>query len=123
MNQRTTRWVLFAAMVCTVPLPYFMFVSAGLLPLSAVIRLGFTGVWGFKLFNSVHLLIFGPLLYLLAAFLARRLFLLAPPGRIPGVAVALLLVLGISLLPIYGLGHNDYAPVNLYQLFQPGRLV
>jgi hypothetical protein len=123
MNQRTAKWILFAAMVCTVPLPYFMFVSAGLLPLSAVIRLGFTGVWGFKLFNSVHLLIFGPLLYFVAVFLTRRLFSLAPPGRTLGVAAALLLVLGISLLPIYGLGHNDHVPVNLYRLFQPGRLV
>jgi hypothetical protein len=122
MSQRATKWVLFAAMVCTVPVLYFMFVVAGVLPLVAVIRLNFTGVWGFKLFNSLHLLVYGPILYLAAKLVARCLFSLSPRGRTAGTAVALALLLLISLLPIYGLGHSEYGPVNLYQLFQHGRL-
>ena len=122
MNQCTTKWVLFAAMVCTMPVLYFMFVVAGVLPLVAVIRLSFTGVWGFKLFNSLHLLVYGPMLYLAAKFLTRWLFSLSPQRRALGIAVALALALLISLLPIYGIGHSQYAPVNLYQLFQHGRL-
>jgi hypothetical protein len=122
MNQSTTKWVLFAAMVCTMPVLYFMFVVAGVLPLVAVIRLSFTGVWGFKLLNSLHLLVYGPMLYLAAKFLTRWLFSLSPQRRALGIALALALALLISLLPIYGIGHSQYTPVNLYQLFQHGRL-
>ena len=122
MNQRTTKWVLFVIMVCTAPVPYFMFAVAGVLPLLAVMRLSFTGVWGFKLFNSLHLLIYGPMLYLAAKFLAHRFFSLSPRRRALGVATVLVLALLISLLPIYGIGHSRYDPVNLYQLFQHGRL-
>ena len=123
MNQSTTKWILFAAMVCTMPVLYFMFVVAGILPLIAIIRLSFTGEWGFKLFNSLHLLVYGPILYLAAKYLTRWLFSLLPQRRALGLAVALALALLISLLPIYGIGHNHYEPVNLYQLFQHGRLV
>jgi len=122
MNQCTTKWVLFAAMVCTMPVLYFMFAVAGVLPLVAVIRLSFTGVWGFKLFNSLHLLVYGPMLYVAAKFLTRWIFSLSPQRRALGIAVALALALLISLLPIYGIGHSQYDPVNLYQLFQHGRL-
>jgi len=122
MNQRTTKWVLFATMVCTMPVPYFMFVVGGFLPLVAVLRLNFTDVLGFTLFNSLHLLVYGPLLYLAAKFLTRWLFSLSPQRRALGIAVALALALVISLLPIYGISHNQYDPVNLYQLFQNGRL-
>lgn len=110
-------------MVCTMPVLYFMFVVAGVLPLVAIIRLSFTGEWGFKLFNSLHLLVYGPILYLAAKYLTRWLFSLAPQRRALGVAMALALALLISLLPIYGIGHNRYDPVNLYHLFQRGRLV
>jgi len=48
---------------------------------------------------------------------------LAAPGRTLAIVSALLPALEISLLPIHGVGHNDYAPVNLSQLFQRGRLV
>ena len=123
MNQRTTKWVLFTTMVCTVPVLYFMFVVAGVLPLVAIILLTFTGVWGFKLFNLLHLLVYGPLLYLVSKYLTRWLFSLSPKRRALGVIVALALALLISLLPIYGIGHNRYDPVNLYHLFQHGRLV
>ena len=109
-------------MGCTVPVPYFMFVVAGLLPLVAVMRLSFTGVWGFKLLNSLHLLVYGPILYFAATFLTRWLFSLSPRRRALGVAVALALALLVSLLPIYGIGHSLNDPVNLYQLFQHGRL-
>lgn len=123
MNQNTTKWILFAAMVCTMPVLYFMFAVAGMLPLVAIIRLCFTGVWGFKLFNLIHLLVYGPILYLAAKYLTHWLFSLSPRRRSLGIAVALALALLISLLPIYGIGHGDHEPVNLYQLFQHGRLV
>lgn len=116
-------WVLFAAMVCTMPVVYFMFVVAGVLPLGAIIWMSFTGEWGFKLFNILHILVYGPMLYFAAKYLTRWLFLLSPERRALGVAVALALALLLSLLPIYGIGHSSYDPANLYQLFQHGRLV
>ena len=122
MNERTTKWVLFATLVCTMPVPYFMFVVAGVLPLAAVIRLSFTGVWGFKIFNSLHIVVYGPILYLAAKFLTRWLFSLSPQIRALGIAVALALAFLISFLPIYGIGHSRYDPVNLYQIFRHGRL-
>jgi len=99
-----------------------MFVVAGVLPLVAVLLLNFTGVWGFKVFNSLHILVYGPLLYLASRFLARWLFSLSPQLRLFGVILALALALAISLLPVYGIGHSQYGPGNLYQLFQHGVL-
>ena len=120
MSQRATTWLLFAAMAVTVPLPYFMFVIAGLLPLVVVLWLMTTGGWGFKLFNAIHLVIYAPLLYMLAWFLARRLGAL--PARVRTLAtLACALAIGaLGALPLYGVGHNVYTPVNLYRLFQRG---
>lgn len=123
MTPRTTKWLLFVAMFCTVPVPYFMFVVAGLLPLIAITRLSVIGVWTVRLFDLLHVLVYGVLLYLAAIHMTRWLYLLAPRRRALGVAITLALAALMSLLPIYGVGHSNYEPVNLYELFRRGRLV
>ena len=117
---RATTWLLFVAMAATVPLPYFMFVIAGLLPLVVVLGLMTTGVWGFKLFNAIHLVIYAPLLYMLAWFLARGLGVLPAGVRILVTLACAIAIALLGALPLYGIGHNSYTPVNLYRLFQRG---
>lgn len=122
MSRQVTQWLLFAALFCTVPVVYFMFVIAGLLPLVAILRLCFSGTWGFIIFNLVHLVIYGPMLFLAARYLTHLVFRLAPPARLAAIAVILALAVAVSLQPLYGVGHGDYAPRTLYRLFEPGYL-
>jgi hypothetical protein len=71
----------------------------------------------------LHLVVYGTLFYLAAQYLTHWLFSRPPRVRILGVAVALALAALMSLLPIYGVGHGKYRPVNLYALFRDGWLV
>lgn len=123
MTPSATKWLLFAAMFCAVPVPYYMFVVAGLLPLVAVLFVSVNFASGVRLFDMLHLAVYGTLLYLAARYLTRWLFLRPPRVRGIGVAVALALAVLISLLPVYGVGHGNYSPVNLYVLFRGGWLV
>jgi hypothetical protein len=123
MTPSATKWLLFAAMFCAVPVPYFMFVIAGLLPLIAVSRISVNFASGIRLFDMLHLLVYGTLFYLAARYLTNWLFLRPPRVRILGIAVALALAVLTSLLPIYGVGHGNYSPVNLYALFRDGWLI
>jgi hypothetical protein len=123
MTPGVTKWLLFAAMFCAVPVPYFMFVAAGLLPLVAVARVSAKFESGARLFDMLHLVVYGTLFYLAARYLTHWLFSRPPRVRMLGVAVALALAVLISLLPVYGVGHGNYSPVNLYALFRDGWLV
>jgi hypothetical protein len=123
LTPSATKWLLFAAMSCAVPVPYYMFVIAGLLPLIAVARVSVNFESGVRLFDMLHLVVYGTLFYLAARYLTRWLFLRSPRVRRIGVAVVFALAALISLLPIYGVGHGNYSPVNLYALFRGGWLV
>jgi hypothetical protein len=122
MTPSATKWLLFAAMFCAVPVPYYMFVIAGLLPLIAIFRMSVDFASGARLFDMLHLAVYGTLFYLAARYLTHWLFSRPPRVRILGVSVALALAVLISLLPIYGVGHGNYSPVNLYALFRDGWL-
>jgi hypothetical protein len=123
MTPSATKWLLFAIMSCAVPVPYFMFVVAGLLPLVAVLFMSVKFASGVRLFDILHLVVYGTLFYLTARYLTHWLFSQPPRVRSIGVAVALALAVLISLLPVYGVGHGNYSPVNLYALFRGGWLV
>ena len=97
-----------------------MFVIGGLLPLSAILYLESTGELGFKLFNMLHLLIYGPLFYLASKLIARWLFRLAPPRRTAGLMAFVVLFVAIGFTPIYGIGHSTYQTANIIGLFQHG---
>ena len=120
MSEKSAKWLLFVVFFVTAPVPYFMFVIGGLLPLSAILYLDSTGVLGFKLFNTLHLLIYGPLFYLAAKFIARWLFGLSSPTRIAGLVAFVVSFAAIAFAPIYGIGHSSYQPANIIGLFQHG---
>jgi hypothetical protein len=120
MTERTAKWMLFAAFVATVPVPYYMFVIAGLLPVSAILVLQFRGVWGFKIFNAVHLLIYLPVWYLAAKFCARWLFTLPPPTRLVAIAGIVGAAVVLAALPVYGIGHGPSQSLNIVELFERG---
>ena len=104
-------------MVTTVPVLYYMFVIGGYLSLIAIVAVSFTGVWGFVLFNAVHLLIYGALFYWIAKVISKRLALLSRRWKIVGFASISTALVAISFLPVYGVGHHQSPPVNLYRLF------
>jgi hypothetical protein len=117
VRDKHIKWVLFCLMVTTVPVLYYMFVIGGYLPLIAIVAVSFTGVWGFVLFNAVHLLIYGALFYWIAKVISKRLALLSRRWRLAGFAGISTVLVAISFLPVYGAGHHEYQAVNLYRLF------
>jgi hypothetical protein len=117
----TIKWLLFCLLATTVPVVYFMFVVGGFLPLIAIVV--FTvrdNVWGARLFDALHLAVYAPLFYWLAKTLARWLSLLSPRWSFLGFVGIAIVLLAISFLPLYGVGHNQSPGVNLYRLFRGG---
>lgn len=117
MSASAIKWVLFGLMAATVPALYFMFVIGGFLPLIAIAAISFTGTWGFKLFNAIHIVIYGLLFYWVAKLVSRRLSLLPRWWKNAGFAALSIALVSISFLPLYGVGHNVFQFVNLYQLY------
>ena len=121
-DEKTMKWVLFCLMAATVPLIYFMFVVGGLLPLIAIMAMSFSGVWGFKAFNAVHLALYAPVLYWIAKILSRRLSSLSQRSKVVLFVGISIVLVASSFLPLYSLGHNESQSVNLYRLFNSGLL-
>jgi hypothetical protein len=119
MSARVIQWMLFLLMAATLPVLYFMFVIAGFLPLVEIARMMGEGVWGFKLFNGIHLLVYGAIFYFLARFIARRLARLSVAGQWTGFSVIAAALVAVSFAPIYGVGHNQYAGTSVYRLLFP----
>jgi hypothetical protein len=119
VSEKAIRWTLFCLMAATLPVLYFMFVIAGFLPLIEIARMMREGVWGFKLFNAIHLLVYGTIFYFLAGFIARRLARLSAGRRWAGFGLITAAMVAVSFLPIYGVGHSAYAGVSVYRLFFP----
>jgi hypothetical protein len=116
VSENVMKWGLFCLMAATVPVLYYMFVVGGYLPLIAIVALSFRGVWGFVLFNAVHLLIYGALFYWVAKAVARRLALLPHMWSLLGFASLSIALVAISFLPLYGIGHHESQSVDLYRL-------
>jgi hypothetical protein len=118
-------WILWLALVASLPLPYFM-IESGRVPAAqlflfaavttplAVTDPGFTTRFVAALF-IVQSLLYGPLLYLLARTAARRV---APRRRalVTGVVLALLAV--VAMLDVYRapLSHGP-GPTNIVGVF------
>ena len=116
VNENTIKWILFGLMCATVPVLYFMFVIGGFLPLIAIVAMSFTGTWGFALFNAIHVLIYGAAFYWVVKVVSNKLASLPRAWKILGFATVSLALVSISFLPLYGVGHSEYQPVNLYRL-------
>ena len=116
MNENPIKWILFCLMCATVPVLYFMFVIGGFLPLIAIVAMSFTGTWGFALFNAIHVLLYGAAFYWIAKVVAKKIASLPGTSKVLGFATAFMALVTISFLPLYGVGHHEYQPVNLYRL-------
>ena len=116
------KWVLFCLLATTVPVFYFMFVIAGFLPLIAIVFLSLTDVWGARIFDAVHLVVYAPLFYWVAKIISRWLSSFSQRWKLIGFVGISVAIIAISFLPLYGLGHNEYQAVGLYRLFGSGLL-
>lgn len=125
-SRRSGKWVLFAALLLTVPAPFFMLVVGGLIPTAAILFIAvrglvvalpkFTGE-GFAILAilGAHVAVLGGVLYLAAAGISRALFWALPAAWARLVIVLLVASLVVaSFFQVYRLpGHNRAPPANL----------
>jgi len=126
-------WILWAVLVCTLPLPYFM-IETGRVPAAqlflftaltvplSVTDPGFTTRFVAALF-TVQALLAGALLYLLARWIAARIDGWMPRrGRAPAVAAVAALLVALALSDVYRapLSHGP-GLTNIFGVFAHGR--
>jgi hypothetical protein len=125
MSQRAMKWLIWLALICSVPLPYFMIetgrVPAAQLFLFAAVTAplvvtdpGFTTRLVAGLFLAQSLL-YGALLYIVARTVGRRV---PPRRRLVVAAVVIALLTGMALLDVYRapLSHGPQ-PTNIVGVF------
>jgi hypothetical protein len=130
-GHRRASLALFAASVLFVPVPFYMIVVGGLVPLAWICLIclqgladGLPKLTGEGLFMAgfllAHVLILGGLLYLASALVCWVLLRLLP-ARLARLVVALLIAGGAtaSAFEIYRLpGHNSSPPANIVRVFR-----
>ena len=118
------RWLIFLGLAAFVPLFYYLAVVGGFIPYGGILLVGLRHLSDstFRMFNLIHLAIYGILLYWLAGLIAR--VLIKFPGKRAWIATAcvLLLLAGIGALPIYGVAHGHIRWVNVYVLYGSDKL-
>jgi hypothetical protein len=111
-------WTLFCLAFLTFPALFFMFVVGGLLPLYAVagmlLMVPDTGV---KMLSAAHLAVYLPLFFLVSWLASKGLCLLPRFLTYLGFAFLCGLLIAVSFLEIYGVGHSPYAGSNAYRVF------
>lgn len=121
-----TKWTFFAALLITIPVPYYMVVVGGLIPSIWIIYLALYGLIvalpkftleGFWMLGILwaHVIILAGLLYILAASINWLLFRLLPSRAALFCVFVVIVVLFVSsTFEIYRLpGHNTAPPANL----------
>ena len=129
--RRVGKWTLLTAFVIFVPVPFFMLVVAGLVPLAAIAFFAAQGVvvglpkLTFEAFFIVgilliHVLLLGGLLYLAASLISRILFWALPRKAAFVVVLAVVAaLLAMSWFEVYRLpGHNSAPPANILRVFR-----
>ena len=130
-SRRRAKWILFAASGVFVPVPFFLLVIGGLVPLLWILIFTIKGaavgipkltVGAFVMVGILlaHVLVIALALYGLSVAVTRLLFRVLRP-RLARLAVLLIVAaLGIaSLFPIYRLaGHSRVSPVNILGVFR-----
>ena len=127
----SSKWILFAAFLLTVPVPFFMIVVGGLVPtvwilyvsirglVVAVPKFTLEGFWMLGILWA-HIVILGGLLYVAAAGITWVLFRVLGVrfGRL--VVIALIIALCVaSTFEIYRVpGHNSSPPANILRIFR-----
>lgn len=129
--RRLSKWILFAAFLLTVPVPFFMIVVGGLVPTVWILYVSIRGLFvavpkftleGFWMLGILwaHILILGGLLYVAAAGITWVLFRVLGVrfGRL--VVIALIIALCVaSTFEIYRVpGHNSSPPANILRILK-----
>lgn len=120
----STRWLIFTGLAAFVPLFYYLAVVGGFLPYGGILVIGLRHLTdsSFLLFSSMHLAVYGVLLYWLSGLIARALDRLAGKHVWPATAGVLLVLAGVGALPIYGIAHGNIKWTNAYALYGAGNL-
>ena len=100
LTQTRITWILFTVMFLSVPVVYFVLLTGGFLPLITIAVLGFDHAV-FALISVVHMVVWCPVLYLVARAVSRRVSAMPAPARRIRVAVLCGLLFGMTLLPVY----------------------
>ena len=119
MDYTSIKWILFVALLLTVPAVLFMIQVVFFIPAAfflAGMIAGMTKLWSgsvgetaiFIAFFGVHLLVFGSLYYGIAVLLAKGVSAMSSPAVRAAIVVTLVLGLGtLTQLPIYGGGGHQ----------------
>ena len=118
------RWLIFIGLAAFVPLFYYLAVVGGFLPYGGMLLIGLRHLSdpSFLLFSFIHLSVYGVLLYWLSGLIARGLVKVAGKHVWAAAGTVLLLLAGISALPIYGIAHGHIKWVNAYEVYGSGKL-
>lgn len=127
-----TKWALFVAFLFTVPVPYFMVVVGGLVPLFfilvqsvrglvvAVPKFTAEGFWMIAILWA-HVVILGGILYVAARAIHWILFRVLPQRLAKFLVFALIaaLVLLAAFFEVYRVPGHDYAPpANIFRFMK-----
>lgn len=129
--QRSSKWMLFAASLLTVPVPFFMIVVGGTVPTAwilyfavhglivAVPKFTLEGFWILAIFWG-HVVILGGLLYVAAVGITWFLFrVLRVRFAVLGVVALIIMLFAASTFEIYRVpGHNSAPPANILRIFK-----
>jgi hypothetical protein len=129
--RRWPKWTLFAALLLTVPVPYFMVVVGGIVPTFYIIYIAVHGLIvalpkftaeGFWMLGILwaHVVILGGLLYVAAAGITWLLFSFLPHRYALVIVFGLIVALFVaSTLEIYRVpGHNSAPPANIFRIYK-----
>ena len=119
LTYKAAKWILFFGLAMVVPLFYYLFVIGGLLPLGGILLLTFCDATegGMIFIDSVHLVVYGGLLYFLACKLTKRLFTLPGRFKLYGTSLLLIGLLYLGFVPMFGIGHHAVRVKDAYSLY------
>lgn len=125
------KWTIFAVFLITIPVPYFMIVVGGLVPMFFILFLALQGLIvalpkftaeGFWMLGILwaHVVILGGLLYVIAYGITWFLFKVLPRRYALFVVLGLVATLLVaSTFEIYRLpGHNSSPPANIVRIIR-----
>ncbi len=128
---RWPKWVVLAGFLLTVPVPFFLVVAIGLVPLSYILFLAVQGLVvdlqkftadGFWMLGILwaQVLILGGLLYAIASGITGLLFRFLPHRVALSVVFVLIAALFVaSAFEIYRLPHHNYQkPANIFRVIK-----
>jgi hypothetical protein len=118
MTQRALKWFIFAMLVVTVPVIFFLFMWVGILPVAGIIAVSATaGNFLLAVVGLVHVALFGGIFYGISVLISRACADASERVRL-GVAAIIGIALGVvTLQPWYGRGEGFHS---LYYLLLHG---